>query len=193
MPQSPTTESAEITRVLNSMGRGEGATGEELLPLVYQELRRLAAVRMAQEQAGQTLQATALVHEAWLRLIREGDRTWQNRGHFFAAASEAMRRILIENARRKSRFKHGGGQIRVDVQNIELAETTPDDKMLLINEALERLEAENPERARVVVLKFFGGLTNLEVAESLGIGERTVDRQWAYAKAWLFRKIREQG
>ena len=193
MPQSPTTESAEITRVLNSMGRGEGATGEELLPLVYQELRRLAAVRMAQEQAGQTLQATALVHEAWLRLIREGDRTWQNRGHFFAAASEAMRRILIENARRKSRFKHGGGQISVDVQNIELAETTPDDKMLLINEALERLEAENPERARVVVLKFFGGLTNLEVAESLGIGERTVDRQWAYAKAWLFRKIREQG
>jgi RNA polymerase sigma factor (TIGR02999 family) len=174
------------------MGRGEGATGEELLPLVYEELRRLAAARMAQEQAGQTLQATALVHEAWLRLIREGDRTWQNRGHFFAAASEAMRRILIENARRKSRFKHGGGQIRVDVQNIELAETTPDDKMLLINEALERLEAENPERARVVVLKFFGGLTNLEVAESLGIAERTVDRQWAYAKAWLFRKIREQ-
>jgi RNA polymerase sigma factor (TIGR02999 family) len=191
MPQELTTESAEITRVLNSMGRGEGATGEELLPLVYEELRRLAAARMAQEQAGQTLQATALVHEAWLRLIREGDRTWQNRAHFFAAASEAMRRILIENARRKSRFKHGGGQIRVDVQNIELAETTPDDKMLLINEALERLEAENPERARVVVLKFFGGLTNLEVAESLGIGERTVDRQWAYAKAWLFRKIRE--
>jgi RNA polymerase sigma factor (TIGR02999 family) len=148
---------------------------------------------MAQEQAGQTLQATALVHEAWLRLIRDGDRTWQNRAHFFAAASEAMRRILIENARRKSRFKHGGGQVKVDVQNIELAETTPDDKMLLINEALERLEAENPERARVVVLKFFGGLTNLEVAESLGIGERTVDRQWAYAKAWLFRKIREQG
>jgi RNA polymerase sigma factor (TIGR02999 family) len=191
--QSPTPESAEITRVLNSMGRGEAATGEELLPLVYQELRRLAAARMAQEQAGQTLQATALVHEAWLRLIRDGDRTWQNRAHFFAAASEAMRRILIESARRKSRFKHGGGQIKVDVQNIELAETTPDDKMLLINEALERLEAENPERARVVVLKFFGGLTNLEVAESLGIGERTVDRQWAYAKAWLFRKIREQG
>jgi RNA polymerase sigma factor (TIGR02999 family) len=192
MPQLPTTESAELTRVLNSMGRGEGATGEELLPLVYEELRRLAGARMAQEQAGQTLQATALVHEAWLRLIREGDRTWQNRAHFFAAASEAMRRILIESARRKSRFKHGGGQVRVDVQNIELAETTPDDKMLLINEALERLEAENPERARVVVLKFFGGLTNLEVADSLGIGERTVDRQWAYAKAWLFRKIREQ-
>jgi RNA polymerase sigma factor (TIGR02999 family) len=192
MPQLPTTESAEITRVLNSMGRGEGATGEELLPLVYEELRRLAGARMAQEQAGQTLQATALVHEAWLRLIREGDRTWQNRAHFFAAASEAMRRILIESARRKSRFKHGGGQARVDVQNIELAETTPDDKMLLINEALERLEAENPERARVVVLKFFGGLTNLEVAESLGVGERTIDRQWAYAKAWLFRKIREQ-
>ncbi len=186
------TESAEITRVLNAMGKGEGATGEDLLPLVYEELRRLAAARMAQEQAGQTLQATALVHEAWLRLIRDGDRTWQNRAHFFAAASEAMRRILIENARRKARFKHGGGQVRVDVQNLELAETTPDDKMLLINEALERLEAENPERARVVVLKFFGGLTNLEVAESLGIGERTVDRQWAYAKAWLFRKIREQ-
>src|SRR5215831_10992240 len=139
-------ETAEITQVLQAIGRSEHGAAEKLLPLVYAELRRLAAARMAQEMSAQTLQPTALVHEAWLRLIRDGDRTWQNRAHFFAAASEAMRRILIENARRKSRFKHGGGQVRVDVQNIELAETTPDDKMLLINEALERLEAENPER-----------------------------------------------
>jgi RNA polymerase sigma factor (TIGR02999 family) len=185
-------QAGDITQILNAIGRGEGRASDELLPLVYDELRRLAAARMAQEQAGQTLQPTALVHEAWLRLIRQGDRTWQNRAHFFAAAAEAMRRILIENARRKSRFKHGGGQLRVDVQEIDLAESTPDDKMLLINEALEQLEAENPERAKVVVMKFFGGLTNLEVAETLGVGERTVDRQWAYAKAWLFRKIRAQ-
>jgi RNA polymerase sigma factor (TIGR02999 family) len=183
---------SDITLVLQAVGRGESKASEELLPLVYDELRRLAAARMAQEAAGQTLQPTALVHEAWLRLIGDGDRTWENRGHFFGAAAEAMRRIMIENARRKSRLKRGGGQARLNIEDLELAETTPDDKVLLIDEALERLQAEDPEKTRVVVLKFFGGLTNQEVAASLGVTERTVERQWAYAKAWLFRSIRSQ-
>jgi RNA polymerase sigma factor (TIGR02999 family) len=183
---------SDITLVLQAMGRGQGQASEELLPLVYQELRRMAAARMAQESAGQTLQATALVHEAWLRMVGDGDRSWQNRAHFFGAASEAMRRILIERARRKSSLKHGGGKERLDIEGLELAQTTPDDKVLLVDEALEQLEASQPERARVVVLKYFGGLTNNEVAETLDISERSVDRHWLCAKNWLFRKIREQ-
>lgn len=183
---------SEITQVLQAGGRGQGHASEELLPLVYDELRRIAATRMANEAAGQTLQPTALVHEAWLRLVGGGDRTWQNRAHFFGAAAEAMRRILIENARRKSRLKRGGGLARVDLDEIELADTTPDDKILLIDEALGRLEAEDPGKARIVSLKFFGGLTNQEVAQSLGVTERTVERQWAFAKAWMFRCIRSE-
>jgi RNA polymerase sigma factor (TIGR02999 family) len=183
---------SEVTLLLEAIGRGERQTTEKLFPVVYEELRRLAAARMAQENAGQTLQPTALVHEAWLQLVGEGGRSWQNRAHFFGAAADAMRRILIDKARRKSRLKHGGGQSRLDIDDLELAETTPDDNILLINEALELLEKEDPEQARVVVLKFFGGLTNLEVAESLGIAERTVDRQWACAKARLFCWIRSQ-
>lgn len=138
----------------------------------------------------QTLQPTALVHEAWLRLVGDGERTWQNRAHFFAAAAEAMRRILIEKARRKSRLKHGGGQVNVEIEDLELVDATPDDKLLLINEALECLTAHDPESARVVVLKFFGGLTRQELAESLNISERMADRQWAYAKAWLLRHVK---
>jgi RNA polymerase sigma factor (TIGR02999 family) len=183
---------SEITQVLQAIRRGQHPASAELLPLVYDELRRLAAARMAQEVAGQTLQATALVHEAWLRMVGDGDRTWENRAHFFGAAAEAMRRILIENARRKSRLKRGGGQVRLDIDELELAGATPDDKILLMDEALEQLEAEDPEKARIVVLKFFGGLTNQDVARTLGLAERTVERQWAYAKAWLFRKIRSQ-
>jgi RNA polymerase sigma factor (TIGR02999 family) len=183
---------SDITQMLQAVGRGESRATQDLLPLVYEELRRLAAARMAREVAGQTLQATALVHEAWLRLVSDGEKTWQNRAHFFGAAAEAMRRILIESARRKSRLKHGGGQARLNVEDLELAETTPDEKVLLINEALESFEAQDPELARIVVLKFFGGLTNQEAAESLNLSERTVDRQWAYAKAWLFRYIRAQ-
>jgi RNA polymerase sigma factor (TIGR02999 family) len=183
---------SEITLVLEAVKRGEKLASEQLLPLVYEELRRMAAARMAQETPGQTLQPTALVHEAWLQLVGEGGRSWQNRAHFFGAAADAMRRILIDKERRKSRLKHGGGQSRLDIDDLELAETTPDDNILLINDALERLEKEDPEQARVVVLKFFGGLTNLEVAESLGIAERSVDRQWACAKARLFRWIRSQ-
>jgi RNA polymerase sigma factor (TIGR02999 family) len=180
----------DITQVLQAIGRGEGEAADELLPLVYEELRRLAVMRMAREAPNQTLQPTALVHEAWLRLVADGDRSWENRAHFFGAAAEAMRRILIENARRKSRLKRGGGLMRLNIDSIELAEVTPDDKILLINEALEKLQTEDPDRARIVVMKFFGGLTNQEVAGSLGVTERTVERQWAYAKAWIFQCIR---
>jgi RNA polymerase sigma factor (TIGR02999 family) len=181
---------SEITHVLQSVARGEGCASEELLPLVYRELRQLAASRMAQELGGQTLQPTAIVHEAWLRLTRNENQIWESRRHFFGAAAEAMRRILVENARRKSRLKRGGGQSHVSLEGIDLAGATPDDKILLINEALERLQAEDPEKAQVVVMKFFGGLTNQEVGESLGVTERTVERQWAYAKAWLFQTVR---
>jgi RNA polymerase sigma factor (TIGR02999 family) len=183
---------SEITQVLQAIGRGEGRASEELLPLVYEELRRLAAARMAQEQPGQTLQATAIVHEAWLRLVGDGERTWQNRAHFFGAAAEAMRRILIENARRKSALKRGGGLARVDIESLDLAAAAPDDKILLINEALEKLQMEDPEKARIVVMKFFGGLTNQEVAEALSVTERTIERQWAFAKAWMFQAIKSQ-
>ena len=181
---------SEITLMLDAVARGK-KTSEELLPLVYEDLRRLAAVRMAREIPGQTLQPTALVHEAWLRLVGSGDQSWQNRAHFYGAAANAMRRILIEKARVKARIKHWGGQKRVAIQDIDLAETTPDDNVLIIDDALRRLEKDDPEQARIVVLKFFCGLTNLEVAETLGVGERTVDRQWACAKARLFRWIRE--
>jgi RNA polymerase sigma factor (TIGR02999 family) len=182
---------SEITCVLQAVGRGEASASEELLPLIYNDLRRHAGVQMARESAGQTLQPTALVHEAWLRMIGDG-KVWQNRAHFFGAAAEAMRRILIENARRKSRLKRGGDQMRIDIENLELASTTPEEKVLLINDALERLQAQDPERARVVLLKFFGGLTNQEVASSMDVTERTIERHWAYAKAWLFQNIREQ-
>ena len=182
----------QITQVLQAIGRTEAGASEKLLPLVYDDLRRLAMARMANEMSGHTLQPTALVHEAWLRLVADGERTWQNRAHFFGAAAEAMRRILIEKARRKSRLKHGGGLARFDIEDLELAEATPDDKLLLINEALEKLAAQDPESARVVMLKFFGGLTRQELAGSLNISERMADRQWAYAKAWLMRHMRSQ-
>jgi len=166
-----------ITLMLQAVGRGESRASEELLPLVYDELRHLAEARMAQESAGQTLQPTALVHDAWLRLTVEGDRTWQNRAHFFRAAALAMRRILVDRARHKSSLKCGGQRERVDIESVDLTVATPDD---------------NPETARIVNLKFFGGLTNQEVAKTAGVSERTVERQWAYAKARLYRMIQEE-
>ena len=181
----------DITHVLQKMEEGAPAAAEELLVLVYDELRRLAAIRMAQESAGQTLQPTALVHEAWLQLGGSGDRNWQNRAHFFGAAADAMRRILIDKARRKARLKHGGGQSRLNIDELELAQTAPDDNVLLVNEAVEALGKEDPKQARVVVLKFFAGLTNEEAAESLGISERTVRRQWECAKARIFEWIEQ--
>lgn len=184
---------SDITLMLDAVARGEKQAAADLLPLVYEELRKLAASRMAREAEGQTLQATALVHEAWLRLSGGEDRTWQNRAHFFAAAADAMRLILVEKARAKSRQKRGGGnQSRVNLEDLDLSAAAPDEQVLLVNEALELLEQEDPEEARVVVLKFFGGLTNQEVAGVLGTSKRTVDRQWAAAKVWLYRLIREK-
>jgi RNA polymerase sigma factor (TIGR02999 family) len=180
---------SDVTLILEAVGRGEKQASEELLPLVYDELRRLATSRMARESAGHTLQPTALVHEAWVRMVEDGSRTWQNRAHFFGAAAEAMRRILIERARRKARIKHGGGQQRVNVDDLDLAHALPDEKILLLDEALERLKAEDSETARVVVLKFFGGLTNEEIVSITGTSDRTVRRQWNYAKTWLFNCI----
>jgi RNA polymerase sigma factor (TIGR02999 family) len=169
-----------------------GGAAEELLPLVYNELRQLAAVRMARESAGQTLQATALVHEAWLRLFDGNPRVWQNRAHFFGAAAQAMRRILIERARRKMSLKRGCRPEHVNIMDMDIAETLPDERVLLIDEALERLQAKDPELARVVMLKFFAGLTNVEVAEMLEVTERTVQNKWTFAKAWLLENIQEE-
>lgn len=184
---------SEVTQMLDAVGQGEAGAASDLLPLVYEQLRRHAAGRMACEPAGQTMQPTALVHEAWLRLLGSGDGRWQNRAHFFGAAAEAMRRILIENARRKARLKRGGNPLQVPLEEDALVATTPDEKILMIDDALDRLKEADPEKARVVVLKFFVGLTNQEVAENLGLAERTVERHWAFAKAWLFQSIRSSG
>ena len=161
--------------------------------MVYKELRRHAAVRMAREVPGQTLQPTALVHEAWIRMAGGGGRKWQNRAHFFGAAAEAMRRILIEKARNKARLKRGENPLRLDIEKLDLAAASPDEKAVLIDEALERFKAQDPEKARVVILKFFEGLTNQEIAECMNIAERTVERHWAYAKVWLYQSIRARG
>lgn len=184
---------SDVTLVLEAINRGERDASDRLLPLVYNELRNLAAARMFQESAGHTLQPTALVHEAWLRLVGDRQQIWKGRAYFFAAAAEAMRRILVEHARRKARLKHGGGQERLNIDDLEVAAAGTDDRILLVDEALEDLERSNPERARVVVLKFFGGMTNKEVADTLEIGERSVDRHWVCAKAWLFQKLQASG
>jgi RNA polymerase sigma factor (TIGR02999 family) len=180
---------SDATKILEAVARGEERASGELLPLVYDELRSLAAARMLHESAGHTLQPTALVHEAWLRLAGDAQQNWRSRAYFFAAAAEAMRRVLVEHARRKGRLKRGGGRERVDLEKLELPAAAPDEKILLVNDALEELERTHPERARVVVLKFFGGMTNLEVADTLGIGQRSVDRHWLCAKAWLYERL----
>jgi RNA polymerase sigma factor (TIGR02999 family) len=183
----------DVTLILQGVEMQQPEAVEKLLPVVYEELRRIAAGKLAQENAGHTLQPTALVHEAWLRLVgHDGALTGKGRAYFFAAAAEAMRRILVEHARRKSRLKHGGGLERLDIQGLELADVTVDDRIILINDALAELEKHHPERARVVVLKYFGGLTNKELAETLGLGERTVNRHWLCAKQWLFQRIRAE-
>jgi len=169
-----------------------GVVSQEFLPLVYKELRELAASRMAREMEGQTLQPTALVHEAWLRLQSHASPVWRNRAHFFGAASEAMRRILIERARRKLRLKRGHRAEHVSIENVDVAQTEPDERILLIDEALSRLNATDPELARIVTLKFFGGLTNAEVAETMKVTERTIFNKWSFAKAWLLKNIREE-
>jgi RNA polymerase sigma factor (TIGR02999 family) len=176
-----------VTRLLDATGAGDLKAAADLLPLVYDELRMLAAARMAAEPAAHTLDATALVHEAYLRLVDPADAArWENRGHFFAAAAEAMRRILVETARRKGRVKRGGERRRVALDPAHAAADTSDDDLLAVDEALARLEAESPEAAAVVKLRYFAGLTAEQAAAALGVSKKTTDRQWAYARAWLF-------
>ena len=184
MPEfsQPTPDSPELGSV----------SAQELLPLVYHELRRLAAIRLAHERPGQTLQATALVHEAWLRLNSTGQPQWQSRGHFFAAAAEAIRRILVENARRKGRARHGGELQRVDVDQVELSNPMPDEELLELNEALEKLAVSNPRGAQLIKLCFFTGLTQEQAAQEMEISVAMAERTWALARAWLFREMKRQ-
>ncbi len=180
----------EVTRILEAIDQGEPGAADRLLPLVYDELRKLAATRLAREKPGQTLQATALVHEAYLRLVAGDDpKPWNSRGHFFGAAAEAMRRILVENARRKRRVKHGGAQHRVDLNEAVLSTDGPAEELLAVDEALERLAVEEPQAAELVKLHYFAGLTVEEAAEVLGVSARKGYRIWAYARAWLFRYL----
>jgi RNA polymerase sigma factor (TIGR02999 family) len=182
---------SDITLILRRLEQGDPLAADELLPLVYDELRKLAAQKMARESPGQTLQATALVHEAWLRLGGDRQPEWRNRAHFFAAAAEAMRRILIENARRKKAARHGGRGERVDLDSLDLAAGMEDDQLLALHEALDRLAAHDAAKAELVKLRFFAGLTMEQAAKVLGISERTAKRHWAYARAWLYREIKQ--
>ncbi len=182
--------SSDVSRLLVAIGEGDREAARDLLPLVYDELRRLAAQRLAHEKPGQTLDATALVHEAYLRLVgNEPEKAWNGRGHFFSAAAEAMRRILVENARHKHRQRHGGGLARVDIDRIDLAADDASNELLAINEALDRLTGLEPTVAEVVKLRYFAGLTIEEAASALGISVRTANRHWAYARAWLYHQL----
>jgi RNA polymerase sigma factor (TIGR02999 family) len=181
---------SDVTHILTAIEQGDPQAAEKLLPLVYEELRKLATTRMANEKAGQTLQPTALVHEAWLRLVGKETPKFANRAHFFAAAAEAMRRILIDNARRKGAVRHGGGQQRVDLEHVDLASATDDDQLLAINDAVEKLAAQSKAEAELVKLRYFVGMTVEEAADALGISPRTADNYWAHARAWLFRELK---
>ena len=182
----------DITQVIEAARQGDPQAATQLLPLVYTELRKLAAARMARELPGQTLQPTALVHEAWLRVSGPGHTNFQNRAHFFAAAAEAMRRILIDNARRKHALRHGGGQARVDFEEVDIAGPANDEQLLAVHEAVDKLAAEDTAKAELVKLRYFVGLSVEEAAEMLGISAPTAKRHWAYAKAWLYREIKAQ-
>lgn len=193
---APTTDidfrMSDVTLVLETFCRGEKSPAEELLPLVYEELRRLAAVQMAGQAAGHTLQPTALVHEAWLRVVHEEGSTWRNRPHFFRVAAMAMRQILVDHSRKKSSQKRGGGAGRISLEDFDIAAPTMDDRVLLVDQCLDRLEQEAPESARIISLKFFAGLTNKEVAAILDVPERSLERQWAYARTRLFELIQQE-
>lgn len=182
---------SEITQILTGENERDDR-GTKLLPMVYEELRRLAAHRLAGERPGQTLQATALVHEAWLRLAREKGRTWKDSQHFFCAAATAMRRILIDNARRKQSAKHGGDWRRTTLEDFAAADQLPSEQLIVLDEALKGLAAEDAEAARLVELRFFAGLGHQEAAEVMGIGRREADGLWAYARAWLFEAINKE-
>jgi RNA polymerase sigma factor (TIGR02999 family) len=181
---------SEVTRILHSIESGDAQAAEDLLPLVYEDLRKLAAHRMANEAPGQTLQPTALVHEAWLRLTGNEDVKWEGRAHFFSAAAEAMRRILIDNARRKRALRHGGGQQRLDLDEVDIAAATKDEELLALNDALERFAAREKQKAELVKLRYFVGLSIEEAAELVGISPATAKRWWTYARAWLYQETR---
>jgi RNA polymerase sigma factor (TIGR02999 family) len=180
---------SDATRILEAGQRGDSKAANELLPLVYEELKRLAAHKMAHEAPGHTLQPTALVHEAWLRLVGDKDQKWDGRAHFFAAAAEAMRRILIDRARRKHAVRHGGDQQRVDIQEVDVISETDDDQLLAVNEALDKLAVEHKTEAELVKLRYFVGMTNEEAAEVLGVSPRTAKYYWTHARAWLYHEI----
>jgi RNA polymerase sigma factor (TIGR02999 family) len=183
---------SEVTQILSAIAQGDPHAADQLLPLVYDELRKLAAQKLGQEKPGQTLQATALVHEAYLRLVgaQKEDR-WDSRGHFFAAAAEAMRRILLNRARDRNRLKHGGDCHRIDLDQMEIALDTSDEHLIALDEALVLLAVEDPGAAQLVNLRFFAGLTLKEAAASMGLALRTAERQWAYARAWLYARLRQ--
>jgi RNA polymerase sigma factor (TIGR02999 family) len=182
-----------VTGILSAIEEGDPKAPEQLLPLVYDELRKLAAQRLAHESPGQTLQATALVHEAYLRLLGSETPSWNGRGHFFAAAAEAMRRILIENARRKLTEKHGGNLERIELDGIDLPEASRSEDILAVDEALRKLAAEDPTKAELVKLRYFGGLSVEDAGRVLGISRATADRYWAYARVWLFSELSDGG
>src|SRR5438874_6553967 len=182
---------SEVTRILNAIEHGDAEAANELLTLVYDELRRVAAHKMAHEAPGQTLQPTALVHEAWLRLGGDQQPTWQNRAHFFGAAAEAMRRILVDRAREKKALKRGGGLERVDIDAVELSAPMPDDELLALDEALDRLATVDTRAAEMVKLCFFVGLTQEEAARELGVSLSTAERVWGFARSWLLREVRK--
>jgi RNA polymerase sigma factor (TIGR02999 family) len=180
----------EVTRILSNLAEGNPHAADELLPLVYEELRKLAAARMAAEAADHTLSATALVHEAYLRLVGPGEATrWESRGHFFAAAAEAMRRLLVESARRRKRHKHGGDHQRISLEAAESLMPSPSEDLVALDEALTRLAAQEPIKAEVVKLRFFAGLTMPEIARVLNISLATVERHWTYSRAWLYAEL----
>lgn len=181
----------DLTLLLNRLSGERNASADQLLPLVYQELRRVAAQKMARETPGQTLQATALVHEAWIRVGGESQ-SWESRAHFFGAAAEAMRRILIDRARSKRAELHGGGLERIDIGDVEIVAEAPDDELLAVHDALDKFAAHDPQKAELVKLRYFAGLTIEEAAGVLGISAPTAKRYWSYARAWLFREISRQ-
>jgi RNA polymerase sigma factor (TIGR02999 family) len=185
---------SEVTQILSAIEQGDPQAAEQLLPLVYDELRKLAAARMAQEKPGHTLDATALVHEAYLRLVgNANNQCWDGRSHFFAAAAEAMRRILIDSARRKKRDKRGGERARIELKQVEIISVLPPDELLALDEALDEFARQDPQAAALVKLHCFGGLTLDEAANCLGLSVRTAYRDWAYAKAWLHRQMSAGG
>jgi RNA polymerase sigma factor (TIGR02999 family) len=181
---------SDVTKILVAIQQGDPKAADELLPLVYEELRKLAASKMANESPNQTLQPTALVHEAWLRLAGNENMKWDGRAHFFGAAAEAMRRILIDNVRHKKAVRHGGDQKRVDISDLEIAAATKDDELLAVNDALETFAGIDQQKADLVTLRYFGGLTIEEAAEVLGVSVPTAKRWWAYSRAWLFQHLK---